>query len=231
MKQRKAALLKVIPCLKKHSLFEVGFSKNDACLKDAVFFIDTSNTSGIAPLSRKWILDDGNEATTKSVNHTYANPGNYNVKLIITQNSECADSITQGLEIFNQTSPQFSVTDLCPNDSTSLMASHTPISESIDSFIWLYQGSSIQSILWKHQFADSGLQNFRLISVTDHGCRDTLDSFIRINPKPNALFTSSVVCEGNEVTLINTSNDYGKDFTKVAWIYYYCIIHRQTRHI
>ena len=203
---------------KKHSLFEVGFSKNDACLKDAVFFIDTSNTSGIAPLSRKWILDDGNEATTKSVNHTYANPGNYNVKLIITQNSECADSITQGLEIFNQTSPQFSVTDLCPNDSTSLMASHTPISESIDSFIWLYQGSSIQSILWKHQFADSGLQNFRLISVTDHGCRDTLDSFIRINPKPNALFTSSVVCEGNEVTLINTSNDYGKDFTKVAWI-------------
>ena len=203
---------------KKHPLFEAGFSKHDACINNAVLLDDTSNTSGIAPLSRKWILDDGNEATTKSVNHTYANPGNYNIKLIITQNSECADSLTQGLEIFNQASPQFTVSDLCLNDSSILTASHTPNTETVDSFIWDYNGSTINNSPWKYRFADSGKQNFRLTSITDNGCKTFLDTFIWINPKPNAQFTSSVVCEGNEVTLINTSKDYGKRFTKVDWI-------------
>lgn len=203
---------------RKHPLFEAGFSKDDVCLNDGLTLVDTSNTSGIAPLSRKWILDDGNEATAQTVNHNYASPGNYNIKLIITQNAECADSITQGIEIFNQVSPSFTVSDLCLNDTSILTATHTPLSENIDSFFWTFKGTAYENTPWKFQFADSGKQNFRLNSITDNGCTDFIDTFIWINPKPTAQFTSSVVCEGNEVTLINTSKDYGKNFTKVDWV-------------
>jgi len=202
---------------KKYARFEAAFSHEDACLKSGITFNDTSLTSGMAPTSRTWDLGNGNQANTVAVKEFYPTSGDYDVKLKITQNADCADSITKQIKVYNQVNPQFTVQDLCEEDSAILRASHNPAAEKIASFIWNHKGSNTLSTPWKHQFIDSGRQNFKLISITEKGCRDTLDSFVTILPKPEASFTYDLACEENEITLNSTSKDFGKTFTKVNW--------------
>lgn len=204
--------------LVKHPIFIAAFSMKDSCLKETFVLNDTSQTGGIAPISRLWTLGDGTTSSAKSIAHKYSAAATYNVKLVIKQNNQCADSIEKILNVYRQVSPSFTVQNLCFKDSSILTALHLPSNQVISSYNWQYGVLTGNSKVFKTQFTDTGKQNFKLITITDKGCRDTLDSFVRINPKPIADFkTNSFLCETGNATFINTSKDFNKGFTKIDW--------------
>jgi gliding motility-associated-like protein len=80
------------------------------------------NTNAIQ--SWQWDFGDGGTANSQNASHSYA-PGNYNVKLIVTDINGCTDSITKNVTaslLALNTGPNDTI---CSNSSTTLQASAT----------------------------------------------------------------------------------------------------------
>jgi len=65
-------------------------STTNACVNQAVQFSDQSNP---APASWLWNFGDGNTSTIQNPSHTYTTPGTYTVRLIISYNGNCSDTL------------------------------------------------------------------------------------------------------------------------------------------
>ena len=74
---------------------KAGFDPGPAqCLSGNNFtFLDTSSISS-GSLSHNWSFGDGSSSTQGSPAHSYANAGTYSVKLVVTSNAGCMDSMT-----------------------------------------------------------------------------------------------------------------------------------------
>ena len=133
----------------KYDIFKAGFSMKDTCLKETFVISDTSQTAGIPPLLRVWSLGDETTSSVKTVSQKYANAGTYNVKLVIRQNGECADSLEKPLTVYKQVSPTFTVQNLCFKDSAVLRASHLPLSETVDDSMFFSAVKVAETLLKK----------------------------------------------------------------------------------
>src|SRR5690606_27063378 len=76
---------------------EPGFTAANACFPNPVSFSDTSTINQGNVTSRVWDFGDGSGATTVNPSHSYTSAGSYSVKLIVTSNFNCTDSITKTL--------------------------------------------------------------------------------------------------------------------------------------
>lgn len=65
----------------------------------------------------KWDFGDGNTASTSQPSHSYTNAGNYPVKLIVTSNNGCIDSLTKTFAVSDYPVVDFQVltTNFCGN--------------------------------------------------------------------------------------------------------------------
>jgi PKD repeat protein len=77
-----------------------SFLNNNACLNQANSFINTSSIN-TGSLVYEWNFGNGTSASSVSTNHVYNAAGNYNVKLKVTSNLGCQDSITQSTTVHN----------------------------------------------------------------------------------------------------------------------------------
>ncbi len=77
--------------------------------------------SGIT--SWNWDFGDGSKDSIQNTSHTYSSPGTYNVKLIITNNSGCQDSITTQVTVTSIAVATNNDTAVCAKSSVQLFAS------------------------------------------------------------------------------------------------------------
>ena len=63
-------------------------------------------------LQYQWDFGDNTTSALQSPQHTYATFGNYNVKLLITNSNECADSIVHSVTIIPKPVVDFSVSEI-----------------------------------------------------------------------------------------------------------------------
>jgi len=202
----------------KHPPFKAGFSFNDACLKNTVNFLDTSNTTSITPSAKIWHLGDGNTSNAANPAYKYASSGSYNAKLVIRQNADCADSVTHNVKIFNQVQSAVVAQNLCFGDSGTLTQSHAPSTEILSKIDWYFGGAdSFKGKTIKTIFKDSGRFNYNVITTTANGCKDTLATNVYIIPKPKADFSSNIICLNNAALMKSTSNHYGFGINSYNW--------------
>lgn len=70
---------------------DISVPSTTACVTDSVHFTNSSTTFG-GLSSINWDFGDGNTSTANDPVHLYNAPGTYNVKLVVADNSGCADS-------------------------------------------------------------------------------------------------------------------------------------------
>jgi len=99
----------VSPCAPNFTDFDLTQSN---CNGESVQFNAVFPTS---IQTAKWSLGDGSTAATNSVNHTYAGPGNYPVKLVVQYTSGCVDSV---VKIIPFLAPTPDPTVISTNDTT-----------------------------------------------------------------------------------------------------------------
>lgn len=63
-------------------------------------FLDRTITSSIGVTSWSWNFGDNTTSTLQNPVHTYTNPGTYTVKLVVSDNSACKDSISKSVTIY-----------------------------------------------------------------------------------------------------------------------------------
>jgi PKD repeat protein len=152
----------------------------------SVTFTDQSTASpGSAITNRKWVFGDGTvlNTTATTVTHSYALGGNYTVKLIVTENGGCQDSVVKSnLILVNRPVAQFNSpnTLACLNKTVAFV--NTSTSSSTATYAWSFgDGSTSTSVSPTHSYSASGTYNIQLIATDANGCKDTMTKATYIN--------------------------------------------------
>ncbi|HIO73173.1 MAG TPA: PKD domain-containing protein, partial [Flavobacteriales bacterium] len=129
--------------------FAVGFDIADTvCITGGVAFTDTSVISpSMAIVSWAWDFGDVSTSTAQSPTHAYADSGTYDVKLVVTTDSGCVDSVTK--EIYVQKQPTAFAgggQTVCGNNAVVTLAGTRTIATGS---VWTTGGSGV--------FADSSV--------------------------------------------------------------------------
>lgn len=184
-----------------------GVSDTVTCTGKAVQF--TNASTGISP-SYQWSFGDGLKATTANPSHAYSNTGVYSIKLLVTDNYGCKDSVTkQNLVTISYPQAAFTLSDsigTCP----PLLVHFTNKSKGYQSIRWDF-GDGNTSVLDtpSHFYSFPGTFYATLVATGPGGCTDTMRKKIVVKG-PTGSFTYAPLsgCKPLVVTFkATTQND------------------------
>ncbi|HMJ46549.1 MAG TPA: PKD domain-containing protein, partial [Ferruginibacter sp.] len=192
-----------------------GFTASDTiiCKRSAVQFDATGFNPRI--ISYKWDFGDGSSDTSLSTSHTYNVSGIFDIRLIITDDRGCSDTLIKPRYIrvdgpvasFNASNPgSCSMSAINFTDNSTGDGIH-PITK----WVWDYGDGIIDTLLsgpFSHLYSNPGIYTVKLRVIDNNNCSDTSS---RVNlvtiSAPNAGFQSpdTVACPNRPIRFINTS--------------------------
>lgn len=134
--------------------------------------------------------------TNPNTFNTYPGGGTYTVKLKITTNAGCVDSIIQQITIFElpNAAYTFSPVNIC-NQQVTFDASGTTVgsNSTVTSFNWDFTGDGVTDLsdtnpVNNYTFPSPGTYNVTLIVISTGICHDTISQTIVVNPVPAIQF-------------------------------------------
>lgn len=156
-----------------------------------------------------YFWDLGNGTTSTSINPTASYPlaGNYSIKLTITTNDGCIDSIEviNGIKANTKPAIDFSATPTTQCANTPVQ--FTDLTPSADRWFWNFgNGTSSSAKNPVVQYKDTGTYNIRLIAWSN-GCSDTLTktNYITISPGIARFKTVYNCTDRLQISFIDTS--------------------------
>ncbi|MEO0473243.1 MAG: PKD domain-containing protein, partial [Bacteroidota bacterium] len=180
-----------------HPIADFAFSSNQVCpgIPVGVSFTDTS-VPDTTLVSWNWDFGDGTTSTQQNPNHSYATPGVYTVRLIVTNILGCSDTISVPNTV-NVLTPPTSV--FTPSDNDGCMPLAVTFSESstdgdaaIVSWSWDF-GDGNSSLVQNptYTFPTPGVYGVQLLVTDANGCQDSVSQNITVYDLPSADFVSA----------------------------------------
>lgn len=195
------------------------FTLNSGCQSDSILFKDNSTGTGIT--TRIWYTSrDTFTNPGSSFKRIYIDTGQVSIKLKITTNAGCADSLTGIINIYAKPNAYFSLKDVCLGDTTKLYDVSSGNGSSLTKWrmFWATGDSSIYTSapsVFKKKFNTTGNLQQCLIVETNHNCRDTFCENSTIYKLPKAGIGVSGHCMNDTIV-------YSLSFTKGdTGLYYY----------
>jgi gliding motility-associated-like protein len=189
------------------------FTFTGGCYGDTTRFKDASETFGREPKIWSWDFGDGQKDIVQNPVHVYAKPGQYTVRLTVTNENGCADisdampvTITQlPIASFSFSAPQ------CPGQEITFTDNSTSADDVIIKRIWDFgDGSSpverIDATPFTHIYPAEGVYKVKLTAVNDNGCNGlALEKMVTISSFPVVDFILPDACISDFVQFKNTS--------------------------
>jgi gliding motility-associated-like protein len=176
------------------------------------FTDQSTDVSGMAINTHYWDFGDGTNVTvtTPTVTHTYNTGGIFNVKLVVTDNAGCKDSLTKPNYInAYKPSPLFFANDTSVCIGENILFTVQSLSAGTTAVWYFGDGTTSTSLSPTHAYSSLGSFTVKLVVTDIHGCKDSLTKTPYINVgKPHASFTmtdSFSICPPLLDTFINTS--------------------------
>ncbi|MDE3235900.1 MAG: PKD domain-containing protein [Bacteroidota bacterium] len=206
------------------AILGLSYSKIGDCTSLTFQFNNNSVPPAGKPFSsQSFKLDfgDGNFAVTgtQPVQHTYAAPGTYNVRLVLMDTNYCnqADSVIKVLRIATNVKAQFST-------PASGCAPYTALFENTSSggtdFIWTFgDGQTSTEVNPSHLYPTTGTYVVKLIAIDTSTCNkaDSTTFSISVNDKPTSDFTASPQPPQVNTFIDFTNNSSGAN--KYKWLF------------
>ncbi len=130
--QKKQIEMSTIPI----SAFTVNIAKQ--CLLGNQFVFTNNSTNVLGAIEYKWILGDGNEASTKNLVYTYSKAGIYNVKMIASSNTICADTSNFTITVYQNPIANFSAPIVCINLPVKITNNTADTVGSAINYLWTF---------------------------------------------------------------------------------------------
>ena len=184
-----------------YELPKANFSASNVCLNDSLSILNSSTNS----TQYKWYFGNGDSSVKIFNKLRYKLSGNYKIKLQVSNQSLCFDTIEKAIVVYNMPKANFSADNVCLNDSVSLLDS----SINALSVKWdLSTGDSINNQRNpKFLFKNSGNYPIKLTTISADGCMDSITKKVEVYSKPKANFTSNTVCLNTPTIFTNLSTD------------------------
>jgi gliding motility-associated-like protein len=160
-------------------------SINDGCEDLFVQFDNTSSQDANAYL---WNFGDGTTVQTFEPNHTYINPGQYDVSLIVMNAFGCFDTllVTNSISVYSVPFAGFAVSPaIISNEDPTISLINTASGYQYGTYD--FGNGILQSIYTEEYFygvVDSGLYVITQIVYSSAGCSDTAYNYIQIKLSP-----------------------------------------------
>ncbi len=176
-----------------------------------ILSFETLPTSGCAPVTVQlkakiqspepinawlWTFGDGNTSTAQTPTHIYNNVGNYNVRLIVTTVSGCADTLfmADAVLVGNKPNAMFSADPRKGCADTMVVFSDASNGNVTDWFWDFGDGNTSTEQNPEHIYTDTGYFTIQLI-VSSNGCYDTITKLDYIYTLPPvARFKKIIPC-------------------------------------
>lgn len=183
---------------------KANFTTSDTgfCLSgNNVEFVNTSSIDK-GTLSNEWLFGDGKTSMGVNPVNRYSYPNRFLVKLIVSSNLGCIDSITKPITIFPNPVTGFTLNqrNQCLNQNKFQFTDTTKINYGNTAVHWDFgNGTTSSSKNPIISYDTIGKYLVTQSSVSNYGCTDTLKSYILVlpNPKSDFLVNDSIQCDGD----------------------------------
>lgn len=202
---------------------EVDFLVSGKCARRPLQFTNNSSIAEGSLQDFSWTFGDGFQSNQQSPTKSYDSSGNYLVKLVVSSNEGCSDSLSQQLRVNPTPLNTYQLFGSCQGDSSRLVSTSSLDSGKIINYTWLLNQQVIEDSIANILFLSAGRKTLVLRTESDSGCvailRDTIDIF----NSPVANFEAPDPCEGD--SLLITDNSFGQGDTITN--YFYRIVNAQ----
>lgn len=173
------------------------------CIGNTIAFSDNS-TGTISSYS--WNFGDGQFGVGANVSHTYTTLGTFTVTLTVVSDNGCSSSATGEAQIVNGPLTDFTIAngpDLCLGETLEIIDNS---SGPIATYDWDF-GDGTTTLVENptHAFTAEGPYTVTLTLTAIDQCSTTQSVDVLVNPIPNAQFSSSLACSGQDVTFTDES--------------------------
>lgn len=195
-----------------------AFNTFDACVGTNNKFIDASTITSGKIDKRQWNFGDGTTNQVDSIAyHSYLTSGTFPVKLIVTSDGKCMDSVTHNLSVYDLPVVLFDYKIVCPGNRIELLNNSTS-QNLISGWEWDFGDGTIdQQKNPAHTYALKGNYPVSLTAKTDKGCVASLTKGVDIPTALKADFTTKNNCEGKSVLFTDKSSFDNISNTTYFW--------------
>ena len=189
-----------------------GFTNNAVtqCDKGNNFVFINTSTLATGALQYAWDLGDGNTATTANVTHSYAGPGIYTVKLLVTAPGGCTDTKTINVTVNPSPVSAFAVDipEQCFKNNWYIFTNKSTVSQGVLTYTWNFGDGNVDySNDIAHSYALAGTYNVKLTAKeTNGGCSSDSIFTVIAHQSPVTGFTidNNIQCfPGHQFALTN----------------------------
>ncbi len=192
----------------------VAFTVNRSCFGEQTILTSTSFSKD-SILFYNWDLDgDGafNDAVGKSITYVFPKTQVYSIGLQIITDVGDTSSYHKNVEIFPNPATGFTWDIPCSKDSTAFTSTSTISKGSIANYIWDFGDGNglLLNPKPKHKYKNDATYSVNLVTVSDHGCFDSLRQTVEIFPTPIVKLTAdpdSTFYSG-ESAVVGITNSY-----------------------
>ena len=172
----------------------IDFNMQNVCEYESVTFVNNTTIPGGDNMTYLWSFGDNSTLSVESPSHLYSTEGVYSVNLEATSINGCVSDSTIDVEIYDEPSAQFALTNDCVYESFTF-TDYSITTSTIDTWDWDYsEGNTSAQQSPTHTFNSEGVYPIRLIVTTTEQCKDTATIDLEVYPKPVANFTPNYVC-------------------------------------
>lgn len=177
---------------------------------DSILHIEFYDNSRGADI-RTWKFGDGTTSVEQNPSHKYATPGNYSIRLTVTNlTTGCVDSVIRNINI---TDIKGGFTEDPPLGCSPLNV--TFIDTSLDAVSWSWDfgdGGTSTNQNPTYQYQNNGLYTVQLAIIDDNGCPDTVvktDAINLFGPLAGFILDTNNGCAPLTVSFTDTSTSSG----------------------
>ncbi|MCB9261222.1 MAG: PKD domain-containing protein [Flavobacteriales bacterium] len=200
------------------------FNKADTCWSNNGFDMVNTSTLSSGTMSYKWSFDDGNTSTKTDVSHTYLDTGSRAIKLVVTSNFGCKDSISKNIHVWaNPTANwQFNQQTQCLNENKYICTNLSSVPYgSIVKYHWDFgNGDTTNTPDATVSFSKAGKYDIIFTVTSNKGCSAVLPQRAIVAQSPTAdigLVQQNVCLADNLFDF--TDNSLGGNIVSHQWTF------------
>ncbi|MFI5221579.1 MAG: PKD domain-containing protein [Bacteroidia bacterium] len=191
-----------------------GYTQNNfmQCLSGNTFLLNDTTTILSGTISRVWNFGDGDTSTSSASGKSFTTAGIYPIKLLVTSDHNCKDSVTKTFTVYPQTNIGFTVNhNVQCLQNIFLFTDTSNVSNGSFTKLWRFGNGDTSTSSVSGKTYPAGSYLVKLNTTTNKGCVDSTQQSITVlpYPKPNAGYTQNNFNEcfsGNHFILSDTSN-------------------------
>jgi len=192
------------------------------CLTGNLFTFNSNSTVNNASLSHYWEFGDSTNSSAVNPSHTFVNHRTFFVKLKLTSDKTCQDSLFIPVTVHPMPFPEYIVNDSeqCLRQNVFRFSNQSKIAYGSLKYSWQFDNGKTDTLQNPTQtYLNTGNYMVRLVAISNQGCIDSIKHRMIVNPMPVVSFAinDSAQCINNQRYIFTDNSNIASGNISRKW--------------